>query len=244
MADAFSTVQAESLAHFIDWATNNIYEVRRHNQEWYRQFARIDEAYSIAFNNLSDSGSVHFGLLLARSRSAFRGSCMIAMSGQSVEAYMLMRGCLEAALYALHINSNPKLWQVWLNRHDSEEARETCKDAFGYRKVERTLKVKSKVLCTALSQLYEMTIDLGGHPNKRSITDGLRIDKDTHNKTITMQYLVGDPYQLTEAFKAISAVGICALYILQLARPEYFKQLGIDAIIDQVSDGISQSDPQ
>ena len=59
-----------------------------------------------------------------------------------------------------------------------------------------------------------------------------------------MQFLVGDPYQLTEAFKAISAVGICALYILQLARPEYFKQLGIDAIIDQVSDGISQSDPQ
>ena len=235
MADAFSTVQAENLAHFMDWATNNIYEVCRHNQDWYRQFARIDGAFSIAFNNLSDSDSLHFGLLLARSRSAFRCSCMVAMSGQSVEAYMSMRGCLEAALYALHIENNPKLGQVWLDRDDGKEARDACRQAFWHSEVQKTLREKSEVLCTAMSQLYEMTIDLGAHPNKRSITDGLRIDKDLDNKTITLQYLVGDPYQLTEAFKAISAVGICALYILQLARTDYFKQLGIDSLIDKAT---------
>ena len=160
---------------------------------------------------------------------------MMVMSGQAAEAYILMRGCLEAAMYALHIEINPDLRMIWLNRDKDPESRNACINRFQQRKVAKTLQDKSKWLSEIATQLYEHTIDLGAHPNKRSATDCLEIDTDVENKTLTMRYEVGRPDQITDAWEATCHVGACALHIMQLARPDYFKRLEIDAMLDEIT---------
>ncbi len=128
---AFGT---EPLSASIDVAIHNIFATYCHKSEWYGKFLRVDEAFSTAFQNISDTKDLFFGLLLARAHGAFRGACMLTMSGHTVEAYMLLRGCLEAALYALHMEANPGLCGVWLNRHDDRKAENACRDSFKYGK--------------------------------------------------------------------------------------------------------------
>lgn len=226
----------DSLSRYLTWAVNNISSTRRDNSDRYRQFVVLDHAFEVAFQNLSDFGEDSlFAPLLTRSWFSFRGTCMMAMSGQAAEAYVLMRGCLEGALYALHIDINPELRMVWLNRDRDVESRKVCQNRFKHRGVAKSLEAKSQWLYEIMSQLYEQTIDQGAHPNKRSVTDGLEVDEDIENKTLSFRFVVGGPDEISKAWKTASHVGACALHILQLVRPDYFKRLGIDTMIDSVT---------
>lgn len=222
----------------MDTAINNIFTAYCLKGEWYSKFVQIDETFLAAFRNLPDLQDMFFGLLLGRSHCAFRGGCMMAMGGHTVEAYMLLRGCIEAALYALHMDCHPKHVDVWLNRHNDETSAAACKTNFSYGAVKRTLKVKSEKHYHIMSKLYEMTIDLGGHPNERSITGNLTLSKEGNKEIFHLRHIVGDSIQMDHALKTTSQVGVCALRILQLARPQYFELLGIDSVIDEVAKGI------
>src|SRR3954449_7744506 len=104
---------------------------------------------------------------------------------------------------------------VWLDRDKDEESKKACQNSFKQRRVAKTLEAKSAWLFKIMSQLYEHTIDLGAHPNKSSVTDGLKIDKDVGTKTLMMRYLVGGPDQVSRAWEATCHVGACALHIMQ-----------------------------
>ncbi|SCY13778.1 hypothetical protein [Nitrosospira sp. Nsp13] len=229
------SIAAGSLSGYLNWAVTNIWSNQSHSDR-YGQFVILDQAFEVAFQNCSDFGEdAFFASLLWRAWSSFRCTCMMAMSGQSVEAYILMRECVEGALYALHIEANPQLGMVWLNRDRNEESRKDCKKQFAYCKVAKTLEVKSKWLYGIMQQLYEHTIDQGAHPNKSSVTNGVEMKGDIHTKTLSFRIVVGSPEQASKACEAASQVGACALHILQVARPFYFKTLGIDVMIDAVT---------
>jgi hypothetical protein len=232
----------EPLSQFMDAAINNIFTTYCHKSDWYHKFLRLDEAFYTAFVNVSTIHNTVFGLLLGRAHGGFRGACMMTMSGYPVEPYILMRGCIEASLYALHIEANDGLADIWLNRHDDEKSEAACRDSFRYGALKRTLKARSQKHYETMANLYERAIDLGAHPNERSVTDNIDFVKDGNKQILSLKYIVGDSQQLEDALKTTSEVGTCALRILQLARPYYFKQLGIDAIIDEVTEGKLQSD--
>jgi hypothetical protein len=52
--------------------------------------------------------------LFVRCHAAFKTASGLAAAGQAAEAYVMHRSMLEYAAYALHINRNPELAQVWL----------------------------------------------------------------------------------------------------------------------------------
>lgn len=124
---AFGT---EPLSHSMDTAISNILATYCHKDDWYSQLLRLDEAFFVGFKNLSDLDDTLFGLLLGRAHCAYRGGCMMAMAGHTVEAYMLLRGCIEASLYALHIDADPEMADIWLNRHNNEKSGQACQQTF------------------------------------------------------------------------------------------------------------------
>jgi hypothetical protein len=233
-----ATFGEDPLSHSIDTAMNNILATYCHKGEWYRRLVQLDEGFHIAFRNLSDLEDMLFGLLLGRAHCAFRGASMMTMSGHTVEAYMLLRGCIEAALYGLHIEASPRYADIWLHRHDNEKSEAACRTNFSYGAVKRTLKIKSEQHYNLMSKLYETTIDLGGHPNERSVTGNLKLSKDGNKEIFHLQYIVGDSVQMDHALKTTAQVGACALRTLQFARPQYFEQYGVDAIIGEATKGI------
>ncbi|MGE3248635.1 MAG: hypothetical protein AB7J28_01150 [Hyphomonadaceae bacterium] len=70
------------------------------------------------------------GLLYLRSHAAFRAACGYSLSGQTADAYPLLRTCLEFAAYALHMTVNPTLQAVWLRRHDDDDCMRAVKTQF------------------------------------------------------------------------------------------------------------------
>jgi hypothetical protein len=201
----------EPLSQYLEWAINNISSTHQQNGELYQQFLKIDDAFLTTFRNLAESNDMIFGLMLIRAHSSFRGACMLSMSAQSVDAYMLMRGCLEAALYSLHMEANPGLWEIWLNRYQHKEK---CRSDFSYGKMRKTLKLKSEKHCNIMHTLYERTIDFGAHPNELTLTAGLRINKDADKGLMRLEYTAGDPSQVFHAWRTTSQIGVCALHIM------------------------------
>lgn len=229
----------EPLSHSMDTVINNIYATYCHKNEWHRKFQQLDEAFSAAFQNLTEIEDIVLcGLLLGRAHGGFRGACMMAMGGHTVEAYMLLRGCIEAALYALHVADSSTLTNIWLNRHDNEKSEAACRTNFSYGAVKRTLKAKSERHYNIMSKLYETTIDLGGHPNERAITGNLKLSKDGHKDIFQLLHVVGDSVQMDHALKTTAQIGVCTLQIFQFAQPAHFKMFQIDAIIDEAMEGL------
>jgi hypothetical protein len=208
-----ATFGEDSLSHSIDTAMNNILATYCHKGEWYRRLVQLDEGFHIAFRNLSDLEDMLFGLLLGRAHCAFRGASMMTMSGHTVEAYMLLRGCIEAALYGLHIEASPRYADIWLHRHDNEKSEAACRTNFSYGAVKRTLKIKSEQHYNLMSKLYETTIDLGGHPNERSVTGNLKLAHSSSALSLILQ-------QPSDPLLALSSVLVPLLNLLSFPYKE------------------------
>jgi hypothetical protein len=129
------------------------------------------------FNQISEikhsySKELLLPLFASRCHSTYLGAARLITSGQVVETYMLLRGCIENALYAHFIQTDPTLdnelperMSTWIAREDSEESRKACRNMFSYSKLKKNLAKHSLVLKNKMSDLYEHTLDYGAHPN-------------------------------------------------------------------------------
>ena len=88
-----------------------------HNlKPWFNRIKDIHLVFQNIANNLDSSKDWFSALFLYRSHAALLGGVRLALSGQVPEAYMVLRGCLENALYGLYISRNSESVVTWLNR--------------------------------------------------------------------------------------------------------------------------------
>ncbi|HEY9789649.1 MAG TPA: tetratricopeptide repeat protein [Candidatus Obscuribacterales bacterium] len=94
--------------------------------------------------------------------SSFLGAVRLAMTGQIPQAQMVLRGCLEASMYAYMVFRSPADKAVWLDRATDAEK---VKEQFSVNRIWRTMEHHDKALKARLKPLYDRTIDEGAHPN-------------------------------------------------------------------------------
>ena len=73
----------------------------------YDLLRRVDNCLATAGKNLINPKPVLAGLMLLRCQYAYKAAAGMALSGQAVEAFVMMRSCLEHAGYALAIFQDP-----------------------------------------------------------------------------------------------------------------------------------------
>lgn len=175
--------------------------------------------------------------LLVRTHSSFLAATRLAMSGQLSESYAILRVALEQAWYALHIGKDPqppKRSTVWLCRHDDEASKARCKSEFAVQNIRSTHEALDPATAKLLHQLYEMTIDFGGHPNQKSLLSAMR-RADTPTGT---DYQVGilhpELVALSLSLKTCVEVAIGTLKVLQLVFPERFQLMSLDLEIEGI----------
>lgn len=173
-----------------------------------------------------------------RCHSAYRATCELAMAGQATDAFPQMRACLEYAGYGLRIHKNPDLGQVWLRRHDDAGARKAVLDAFTVASIRQTIEMVDRHTAEVFRELYDRTIDFGGHPNERAITGSMEIVNHDDRKTYSAIYLHKDGQPLDHVLKSTAQTGVCALHILREVFPERFELLGINAELPELSKGL------
>lgn len=224
----------DSLSEFIHAAFNNSIATFVHKKNAFDLLMNIDEEFRKIGENLDNIGEPLAPTLLHRSHSAFLASCRLSMSGQAVETFPLLRSCLEYSLYALHINENPDLAEIWIRRHENPESLREVKRSFQHVQVMKTLLNCNAELHSDLSRLYERTIDFGGHPNERGVSSSTTMKKDGDEIVTRNQFLHGDSPALDHAIKTTAQIGLGSLMVFRLIFREQFDQLGISDTIDSL----------
>ncbi len=104
---------ADPLGKFIEDARRNCIATFTNLRRQYDVLSEIERIYRVMVDNLSQSPELVSGFLLIRSHSSFLGATRLCLSGQLAEAYILLRGCLENALYGLYVAGNTSRQKIW-----------------------------------------------------------------------------------------------------------------------------------
>jgi len=186
----------------------------------------------------NDPDMIPTRFLMARAHSAWLAAVRLGLSAQTVEAYPLLRATIENAWYALHLAKDPAppaRAEVWLRRGEDDEAKKRCKAEFSVANVRTTHRSLDTATEKVVHQLYEWTIDLGGHPNERGVmTTTIRTDTG-----FGAVFLSNNPVPIAGALKVAAEVAVSTLKTPGLVYPERFAIMGVDRDIAELVDGIN-----
>lgn len=228
---------SEPVSEFLHFAyLNNVKFLTDHSgMPSVKAIRETDDLY-VQFTRIKFQMAKHHVLpnFITRSRSSFLGAIRLATSGETVESYMVSRGCLENALYALHIYEDKefvyindgktitkdqesngsqrvqKRFKTWLKRNASPEANKECRKVFSNSNVKKTLLEKNGVLGNAVSALYDRTINYGAHPNFGGIAATCQIELEGSEDGFL---LPPDNTAFKLGVQTVVEIGVCCLFI-------------------------------
>ena len=141
----------------------------------------------------------------------------MALAAQIPETYMILRGCLENAMYAFHVMNNEQYKQVWLNRHNSEEDYKKVRKLFMGNKIEEAIETQDPQLAQKVFALYDKAIDDGAHPNVNTFFDNALQLNTNGELLLAVSYL--NPSHVESVLKQVKEIGETALAFLLLFFP-------------------------
>jgi len=165
----------------------------------------------LATRNFLYSGKPVENMLAVQAYSAFLGACRMVLGGQISETFILARGALESALYALAIFDSPELKEIWMKRE--ENMAEFRKEFSCGRLLERVRGVLEPETFKTFICAYETSYEYGVHPEQagaflRMKTKEERISVDSH-------VVSSDLTMVKNAIVFTANVGLMNLVILE-----------------------------
>jgi hypothetical protein len=194
--------------------------------EPYRRLCQVNECFSIAGKNLGSP--VMAGFLLSRSQYAYKTAAGMALAGQVVETFVMQRSCLEYAGYALVIFKEPRLGEVFMSRHFSDDAMKAQKEKFRISDIRNAIASVDTRLAELFQEFYERSINFGAHPNPSALMAAAEIGAEGSDGHLSLA-LSTEPKMLLFAMKSVAQVGLTALFIFQHIFKAKFELLGINA---------------
>lgn len=222
----------DSLSEFIDTARHNTFATFENLPDQYQILNNIHDIYKLVIDNLHRTHDWFVNFFVLKAHSAYLGGVRLAVSGQCAEAYMVLRGCLESAIYGLYLSRNKDSQEVWLNRHEDKESLELVKREFKMINLFNELESVDPKIYKTTRLLYDRTIDYGAHPNEAALTSLLKKTEEEDNIKFDLNYLTGNTLAFQLAMKTTAQVGLCSLYIFKNIYGERFDILGISTKLD------------
>lgn len=228
----------DSLSEFMDIARNNSFATFANCPAQYKILTAIDGVYRHAIDNLINTPEWFAAFFLLKSHSAYLGAAAFSIAGQCAESYMVLRGCIEAALWGLYLSRHKDSRETWLQKHNDENSLKRVKAEFKIVNLFAELKMADSAMHKAAKTLYDRTIDYGAHPNEAALTSLLNKTEEGNTIKFNLSYLSGDTPAFRLALKTTAQVGVCSLLIFKNIYSERFAILGIDKTLDKLKDGL------
>lgn len=225
---------SDRLSQFVDLCQHNTIATFERIRPEYTRLQRVDELFHYLVGSLNNSRDWFPAFFVLRAHSAYLGGARLAVSGQVVEAYMVLRGCLEAGLYGLYLSRNSASTDVWARRHEDEASRRSCRNEFSTGRLMRSLERESPRVYTVANTLYERTIDSGAHPNERALLENMRRTETNDVVRFELLYVTADMSAIRAVMRTTAQVGVCALDIFRLIYRERMEITGLRRIVDAV----------
>lgn len=189
-----------------------------------KSLSKAAEVFDDANKLLSHSdfeGLISSSLFL-RAYGCFFGAVRLSCSGQTTEAWVLLRACIENSLYAFYIADKPEYATVWAERGDSEDKKKKCIEIFTIGKIGKALKAKSKRIAKEAKKCYDDTIDWGAHPNELSLFSNL--EEKRVGSGYNLNILNVDEVLICHSICSVLTTVSLVFKIFALIYPEEFKQ--------------------
>jgi hypothetical protein len=162
----------------------------------------------------------------------------MALAGQVVEAFVMMRSCLEYAGCALVMFADPTLEDVFFSRHVDDAGRNAQKQKFQIREIRAIIATFDNKLAEIFKTFYDRAIDMGGHPNPFAVCNTVQMASSGSGHTFRTLALSKDETTLRHAMKSIAQVGLTVLFIFQHIFKAKFELLGLRAELDSMRQAI------
>jgi hypothetical protein len=225
---------SDKISDFIECCRNHSFEMFIGAQQEYAQLVAIDEQFRVVQSNLDNTKDWFSALFFLRSHSSFLASVSLAMNGQLPEAYMVLRGSIENAVYGFYLSKNPKSAEIWLQRNDGPEMKKKAKTEFMFTKLLQSLKLQDIKIGEIVNKLYEQTIEFGAHPNNISITGSVRYSETKDKRRYDIAYISGDQLSNQVCIRTCAQVGVTVLFVFRNVLKERFDILGVTQKLDQL----------
>jgi hypothetical protein len=163
------------------------------------------------------------GTLFHRSQYAYKTAVGMALAGQVVEAFVMMRSCLEYAGYALLTFNDPRLEEAFLKRHCDDASMKNQKQKFKISEVTAIIGNFDPKLAEIFQEFYDRSINFGAHPNPFGVLSAVQ---DEANGFLTLA-LSNNEKMLKHAMKSAAQVGLAALLLFQYIFKAEFEAWGV-----------------
>lgn len=228
----------DALSGFIESARQNTLHTFMNRREWYDRLRMLNDTFLRIVTNLGQTDAWFAVGFIPRAHSSYLGAIRLATSGQTPEAYMCMRGCLENALTGFYINQDIDRAEVFLRRDENKESLRKARSLF------RPSLMLDKVTDAHANtgkiarKLYDWTIGYGAHPNAMGHITNMTLTQKENGKVVTSDYFASDEKALEVCLKGTASVAVCSLDIFKLILPERFDILGISVALDILREGL------
>jgi hypothetical protein len=228
----------DDLTQFLEAVYHNQQVNRTRLAEPYSVVQRINDCFMVAGKTLVNPNPIMTGPLFLRSQYAYKTAAGMALAGQIVEAFPMMRSCLEYAGYALAmfatptIEDTPTLQEVFLSRHVDAASLKAQRAKFQVGNIIEVIGRFDPQLAKMFKTLYDHCIDFGAHPNPSGTLQAMTTEKTHGSIAYTTLALATDTTVLLRTMKKTAQVGLTALLTFQYIFQAKFESLGVLAEID------------
>lgn len=230
---------ASSLGQFFETLFSNAIATYDNLKDERSKLEAVDKLFDSLLKDFVDPEYFLPALLILRSIGAYRVASLLSMTAP-IDAYALIRTCLEYAGYAHLIATKPELGEVWLNREDDEASLKKVRNTFTSAAIPKAISAVDEELGSIYGRLYDLTISHGAHPNELALRNSLEIIKNPSQGQTHMNVLLlpkgGPPMQM--AMRTCAQAGLTVLKISALIFPKRFGELGLNDAIKVVSLGL------
>ncbi len=217
----------DSLSRFVSDAHQNSKHTFVHNSKPYGVLRKISDLYVTLGENLNQPKPWFPIFFFHGTYTAYMAAARLVISGQLAPAQMVMRGCLENALYAFYLSKKPDKVELFLRRQDSDEWRKRMKKEFQPSAMFQLLSGEAPATGKVAQRLYDRTIDNGAHPNVNGLLAPTTLQEAGTRVEVSQEHFVREAIWLGACFKCLTEVGICSLEIFRVILPERFAILGL-----------------
>jgi hypothetical protein len=229
----------DDLTKFLDDVRGNMFATFFNLKTEYGRLSAIDVAFRTASANLDESPDWFAAFFLWQAHSSFLGAVQLILSGQVSETYACLRQTLENTLYGFYISKKPASREIWLRRHDSDDARQKVKTEFIIRNLLDTLTASDSQEGKIAKTLYDETIDYGAHPNERGLMQKFEMRREEEKTQFNVKSVVkGDAPASLLALQRSAQVGVFSLGIFGFIYPEQFALRRLTDTIQRLKSGL------
>lgn len=235
MDDIIKDWGKDKLSEYIENARHNVFATFTNLNGTLELFQNINGLFCKLTDSIHNSKDWMPAFFLLRAHASYLAAVQLAASGQIPEAYMVLRGCLESALYGYYVFKKPGTFKTWIDRQDNEKTKNSMRNEFRISNIFKMLEKYNSKVFSAVEYLYGRTIDYGAHPNVDSILTLLRREEKDGYIKFDLKYLDGNSSAHALSLKTTAQIGICSLTLFRLIYKERFEILGISDKIDQLT---------